>query len=55
MTTGEVARALEVSPTTVQRWVKNYGITPAFITGGGHMRWDLDDLRRQLRKLHRTD
>lgn len=55
LTTGEVARALEVAPTTIQRWVHNYGIKPAFVTGGGHMRWDLDDLKRQLERLHRDD
>jgi excisionase family DNA binding protein len=52
LTTGEVARALNVHPTTLQRWIKRYGIRPAYITGGGHSRWDLEDLKRQLRELH---
>ena len=52
LTTGEAARALNVNPTTLQRWVRNYGIRPAVVTGGGHFRWDLDDLRRQLQARH---
>jgi excisionase family DNA binding protein len=52
LTTGEAARALDVNPTTLQRWVHKYGIKPAYITGGGHFRWDLDALRRQLQQRH---
>lgn len=48
LTTGEAARALKVNPTTLQRWVHKYGIRPSYVTGGGHFRWDLDDLRTQL-------
>lgn len=50
LTTGEAARALNVNPTTLQRWVHKYGIKPALVTGGGHFRWDLDDLRIQLQR-----
>lgn len=52
LTTTEAARALDVDPTTLQRWVKKYGIRPAFVTPGKHFRWDLNDLRRQLERLH---
>jgi len=55
MTTGEVARALGVATTTVQRWVKRYGLRPAQTTPGGHMRWDFDDLKVQLRNLSDFD
>jgi excisionase family DNA binding protein len=55
MTTGEVARALGVATTTVQRWVHKYGLRPAQVTLGGHFRWDLDDLKAQLRELQDPD
>jgi hypothetical protein len=40
---GERARA-------PQRAVKAGDITPTEITPGGHLRFDLDDLRRQIRE-----
>ncbi|MCO7196267.1 helix-turn-helix domain-containing protein [Pseudonocardia sp. McavD-2-B] len=46
--TGEAARALGVDRTTLQRWNRAGLITPAGETLGGHVRWDLDDLRAQL-------
>jgi len=52
LTTTEAARALDVNPTTLQRWVHKYGIRPSYVTGGGHFRWDLDDLQRQLEQRH---
>jgi len=54
LTTTEAARALDVNPTTLQRWVHKYGVRPSYVTGGGHFRWDLDDLRRQLEQRHAT-
>jgi excisionase family DNA binding protein len=49
-TTTEAAHALDVNPTTLQRWVHKYGIRPTYVTPGGHFRWNLDDLRRQLQR-----
>lgn len=54
LTTTEAARALDIHRVTLQRWVKEYGIRPSLVTGGGHYRWDLADLRRQLEHLHTT-
>ncbi|QYN41185.1 helix-turn-helix domain-containing protein (plasmid) [Pseudonocardia sp. DSM 110487] len=48
VSTGEAARALQVDPTTLQRWANAKRVTPASKTLGGHLRWDLDDLRRQI-------
>lgn len=48
VTTGEAARALGVSTTTIHDWVKAGVITPASRTAGGHYRWNLDELRRQV-------
>ena len=46
--TGEAARALGVDRTTLQRWNHAGLVTPAGETLGGHVRWNLDDLRRQV-------
>lgn len=47
---GSVAagEALGVDPVTLQRWVHKGRIRAAWVTPGGHFRWDVDDLRRQL-------
>lgn len=42
------ARDLGVDPTTLWRWYKSGQAVPALITPGGHLRWDLDQLRAQL-------
>ena len=48
--TREAARALGVHRTTLVRWVHAFELVPAETTMGGHFRWDLEDLRRQLRE-----
>jgi len=49
LTTREAAWALGYSTVTLQRWAKQGLITPvARSPVRGDMRWDLDDLRRQL-------
>ena len=51
VTTGKAAEELGVSLTTLQRWAHQGLVTPALRTAGGHFRWDLDDLRGQLRAM----
>lgn len=51
VTTAEAARLLGVSRSTVQRYVKAGLLRPAHVLPSGHLRWDLDDLRRQLREV----
>ncbi|HXV93442.1 MAG TPA: helix-turn-helix domain-containing protein [Pseudonocardia sp.] len=48
LTTGELAQELSVSRGAVQTWERTGVITPKFTTPGGHHRWDLEDVRRQL-------
>jgi 8-oxo-dGTP diphosphatase len=50
--TGEAAAAVGVSSVTLLRWAHEGKVTPALITAGGHYRWRIDDLRRQLRRLN---
>ena len=45
----EAARQLGVHYSALSRWVREGKITPASVTGGGQTRWDMDDLRRQLK------
>jgi len=46
--TSEAARQLGVAQSTLSRWASAGIVTPTWRTAGGHMRWDLDDLERQL-------
>ncbi len=50
--TGEAARALGLNGRSVSRWAKDGLLTPTLVTPGGQYRWNLDDLRQQLRELN---
>jgi DNA-binding transcriptional MerR regulator len=55
VSTGEAARALGIGRSTLARWHATGLVTPALVTAGGHARWDVDDLRDQLRRLRQRD
>ncbi len=55
LTTGEVAKELGVSHAAVLAWVRDGKLSPTLTTPGGHHRFDLDDVRRQLRELRQRD
>lgn len=44
LTTGDLARALGVSPATIRSWERRYGIGPAQRTPGRHRRWSPRDV-----------
>ena len=46
VSTGEVARRLGVSATTVRSWERRYGIGPAIRAAGRHRRYRLEDVAR---------
>jgi DNA-binding transcriptional MerR regulator len=48
VTSGEAARALHVHPRTCRRWYADGWITPSDTTGGGHYRWDIENVREPL-------
>lgn len=48
VTTAKAAAGLGVDPATLWRWQQAGRVTPAWITPGGHARWDMAALRRQL-------
>lgn len=51
MTSGELARELGISPRTVARYVREGLLEPTETTLGGHYRWDVDQVRQQIREL----
>lgn len=53
VTTGQAARLLGVSIRSLQQWAKDGQIEPDYVTPGGHMRWDVDRLREELRNPSR--
>lgn len=44
------ARELGVHYSALSRWAKQGRVTPAVRTAGGHYRWDMRELRKQLRQ-----
>lgn len=55
VSTGVAADALGVAHFTLFRWWKDGLVTPALVTPGGHARWDLDELREQLRQQRKPE
>lgn len=53
LTTGELVDALDgaISQPTINRYAREGRLIPAEVTPGGHYRWDVEDVRRQLRRL----
>lgn len=58
LTNGEAARELGIGASTLAHWIADGKVTPTFTTAGGHARWELADLRRQVdewRKREQAD
>jgi DNA-binding transcriptional MerR regulator len=55
VTTGEAAKAIGVGRATLFRWWQDGLVTPALVTAGGHARWDVADLKAQLRARQQRD
>jgi 8-oxo-dGTP pyrophosphatase MutT (NUDIX family)/predicted DNA-binding transcriptional regulator AlpA len=51
MTTARAAAAVGVARSTLWRWLKLGWVTPHSRTIGGHLRWDLDELRSQIDRM----
>jgi excisionase family DNA binding protein len=50
LTTKEAADAIGISRQTLQRYVREKKVRPTLRLPSGQMRWDLDDLKNQLRE-----
>jgi 8-oxo-dGTP diphosphatase len=48
LSTGAAAAMLDVTQNTLLRWMRAGIVTPASTTAGGHHRWNINDLRRQV-------
>ncbi|WP_300007466.1 NUDIX domain-containing protein [Pseudonocardia sp.] len=48
VTTTEAAQKVGVSARSLARWVQEGRVQPTVRTPGGHLRWDVEQLRRQL-------
>lgn len=48
LTTAELARRLNVTQGTVQRWVRTGRVRPTLVTPGNQFRFSLDDVLQQL-------
>jgi predicted site-specific integrase-resolvase len=55
VSTGEAAKVIGVGRATLARWWADGLVTPALVTAGGHARWDVEDLKRQLRNKQKTN
>jgi predicted site-specific integrase-resolvase len=50
LNTREAADAIGISPKTLQRYVTEGKVRPTLRLPSGQMRWDLDELKHQLRE-----
>lgn len=51
VTTAVAAKTFGLGKTTLNSWVRQGIVRPAYTTAGGQHRWLLDDLRQQLENL----
>ena len=52
---GVAARELGIDRGTLVRWWHHGLVTPAVVTAGGHARWDIGELRQQLKDRCQRD
>jgi DNA-binding transcriptional MerR regulator len=55
VSTAEAAAELGVSVRTLQQWRQDGTVLPDVVTPGGHARWDVERLRRELRDQRQRD
>lgn len=53
LTTTQAAKVFGISGRTLARYVERGQLRPTLVLPSGHLRWDLDDVRRQLEELRR--
>jgi predicted site-specific integrase-resolvase len=51
VTTAQAAKFLGINRTTLGRYARTGILKPTVVLPSGHLRWNLDDLRRQMRNL----
>jgi len=53
--TGTAAKAAGVARSTLWRWIAKGDLTPHATTAGGHLRWNVERLRREIDTLRRRN
>jgi DNA-binding transcriptional MerR regulator len=51
LTTAQAAQHLGVHRRTLARYAERGLLTPTLVLPSGHLRWNLEDVRRQLREI----
>jgi DNA-binding transcriptional MerR regulator len=51
LSTGEAARELGISRRTLAHYPKTGQLEPSLVLPSGYYKWDVEDIRRQLREL----
>jgi predicted site-specific integrase-resolvase len=51
LTTAQAAKLYGINRTTLGRYARDGLLRPTVVLPSGHLRWSLDDLRRQMREL----
>jgi DNA-binding transcriptional MerR regulator len=51
VSTGEAARALGIARRTLAHYAKTGQLQPSLVLPSGYYRWDVEDIRRQLREM----
>jgi excisionase family DNA binding protein len=53
LTTGQLARELGLHARSIARWAQEGQLKPTLVTPGGQYRWELEDVREQLRQMRK--
>lgn len=51
LTTAQAAKVFGINRTTLGRYARDGLLKPTVVLPSGHLRWSLEDLRRQMRAL----
>ena len=51
VSTGEASKALGISRRTLAEYARTGQLTPALTLPSGYHKWDVEEIRRQLREL----
>lgn len=55
VSTSQAAKELGIAARTLQGWATRGEVKPDFVTQGGHYRWDVERLRRELTEKRLRD
>jgi excisionase family DNA binding protein len=55
LTTAQAAEYFGVDRRTLARYARNGALRPTVVLPSGHLRWSLEDLRRQMQEIRERD